>query len=98
MTGLSTTSRSGKRVGCGRGRGWSDRELAELNFLRAKGLSTKQIAASMGIKAQRVADKIKQIGDGYVAPRGTVARRCLSCACVFPSDRYRMCPDCRGGA
>jgi hypothetical protein len=98
MTGLSTTSRSGKRVGCGRGRGWSDAEIAELNFLRAKGLSTKQIAASMGIKVQRVADKIKQIGDGYVPSRGAVYRRCLSCSDIFRSDQFRMCPDCRGRA
>lgn len=98
MMGLSTTSRSGKRVGCGRGRGWSDAEIAQLNSLRDRGLSAKQIAAVMGVAAQRVYDKIKQIGDGYVASRGAVYRRCLSCSDVFRSDQFRTCPDCRGRA
>lgn len=89
--------------GTGRGRGWTDEEEVLLEELDAENVSPTLIAKKLGVKPQRVTDKLKALRGEGRAPISSILppRNCLGfCGNKFtPESRgLFMCPKCRRAA
>ncbi len=99
MKGGVRVMSDGRRHATGCGTPWTDAQEVELLRLRGIGHSVDEAAAQLGMKRQRVSDKLRQIG-GRAGKTTSINRRCLSCRRTFPSEgvHERLCGACKRAA
>lgn len=92
-----------RKGGTGRGKKWTDEEEALMKKWDAENVSPQLIAKKLGVKPQRVTDKLKALrAAGTASASSTLPpRNCLGpCGMKFTPECkvFFMCPKCRKAA
>lgn len=110
MTGATTLSYKGERVGTGYGKPWSSADVAAVKALLEQGWSATRIGRRLGFDFQRVRGLVRRL-EGRASVRGgggksansriktteRIQRNCLRCRRPFIADAkvLFMCVPCR---